>query len=82
MNLEEKIQNDIKTAMKAKDKATLEAVRAIKGAILLAKTEKGSGEFSENDEIIVKCGKKRNLCNKLKNRVMKIYNILYVISRE
>lgn len=41
MSLEEKINNDIKVAMFAKDKVRLEALRAIKSVILLAKTEKG-----------------------------------------
>lgn len=43
MTLEEKINQDLKTAMKAQDKGTLRAVRAIKSAILLLKTD-GSGE--------------------------------------
>lgn len=38
MALEEKINADIKTAMLAKDAAKLEALRAIKSAILLLKT--------------------------------------------
>ena len=38
MALEEKINNDIKTAMLAKDQKKLEALRAIKSAILLLKT--------------------------------------------
>ncbi len=41
MSLEEKINNDIKSAMMAKEKIRLEALRAVKSAILLAKTEKG-----------------------------------------
>jgi len=44
MSLEEKINNDIKSAMMAKDKIRLEALRAVKSAILLSKTEKGGGE--------------------------------------
>lgn len=44
MSLEERINNDIKSAMLAKDKVRLEALRAVKSAILLAKTEKGGGE--------------------------------------
>jgi hypothetical protein len=44
MSLEERINQDIKSAMMAKDKITLEALRAIKSAILLAKTEKGGAE--------------------------------------
>lgn len=44
MTLEEKINQDIKAAMLAKDKVRLEALRAVKSAILLAKTEKGGGD--------------------------------------
>ena len=52
MTLEEKINNDIKLAMRAKDKTALQALRAVKAAILLAKTEKdGGAEFSEDFEI-------------------------------
>lgn len=43
MKLEELINEDLKTAMKAKDQAGLRGIRAIKSAILLAKTD-GSGE--------------------------------------
>ena len=38
MNLEEKINADIKTAMLAKEAKKLEALRAVKSAILLLKT--------------------------------------------
>ncbi|MBK6521756.1 MAG: GatB/YqeY domain-containing protein [Bacteroidia bacterium] len=38
MNIEEKINADIKTAMLAKDAKKLEALRAVKSAILLLKT--------------------------------------------
>lgn len=52
MGLAEKIQEDLKTAMKAKDKESLEALRAIKGAILLAKTESGASDsLSEDQEL-------------------------------
>ena len=43
MSLEEKINKDLVTAMKAKDDVTLRGIRAIKSAILLAKTD-GSGQ--------------------------------------
>ncbi len=43
MSLENTINQDIKAAMLAKDKKTLEALRAVKAAILLAKTDKGGG---------------------------------------
>ena len=49
MSLENQINEDIKEAMRAKDKKTLEALRAVKSAILLAKTDKGSdGEMAED----------------------------------
>lgn len=52
MSLEATINEDIKTAMKAGDKIKLEALRAVKSAILLAKTEKGgSEEMSKEAEI-------------------------------
>lgn len=41
--LEEKINKDLVVAMKAKDEVTLRSIRAIKSAILLAKTD-GSGK--------------------------------------
>lgn len=53
MDLEAKINADIKAAMLAKDKRTLEALRAVKSAILLAKTEKGA-EGSVGEEASVK----------------------------
>jgi len=44
MSLEIQINQDIKAAMIAKDTAKLRGLRAIKAAILLAKTEKGHAE--------------------------------------
>ena len=44
MSLEIQINQDIKDAMIAKDTAKLRGLRAIKAAILLAKTEKGHAE--------------------------------------
>ena len=50
MNLELQIQEDIKAAMKAKDTVAMNAVRAIKGEILLFKTsEGGAKEVSDGD---------------------------------
>ncbi|RNC91717.1 MAG: GatB/YqeY domain-containing protein [Allomuricauda sp.] len=52
MSLQEKVMSEMKLAMKAKDTVALESLRAIKSALLLAKTEKGGGsELSEQDEI-------------------------------
>ena len=42
MSLEERINHDMKVAMKAREQQKLEALRSIKSAILLAKTEKGA----------------------------------------
>ena len=47
MSLTDQINNDLKEAMKAKDKETLTALRAIKSQLLLAATDKGGGESSE-----------------------------------
>ena len=51
MSLEQKIMADLKTAMLAKDEAALRSLRAVKAAILLAKTSEGAGgELKEEDE--------------------------------
>jgi len=62
MSLEEQINEDLKTAMKAKDQAGLRGVRAIKSAILLAKTD-GSGNTIDSEkeiQILQKLIKQRN----------------------
>ncbi len=52
MSLQEKIMVAMKTAMKAKDAQSLEALRSVKSALLLAQTETGSKvAISEEDEI-------------------------------
>jgi hypothetical protein len=52
MSLEQKIMAELKAAMLAKDEASLRSLRAVKAAILLAKTsEGGSGELKEEEEI-------------------------------
>ncbi len=52
MNLEQKIMVDLKAAMLAKDEKALRSLRAIKAAILLAKTSEGAaGEIKAEDEI-------------------------------
>jgi uncharacterized protein len=52
MTLEEKINADLKTAMLAKDEAGLRGIRAVKSAIILAKTEKGAnGVISPEKEV-------------------------------
>lgn len=49
MSLFEQVENDIKAAMLAKEKEKLEALRAIKAAFLLAKTEKGASDTLSAD---------------------------------
>lgn len=52
MSLEQTINSDIKAAMLAKDNKKLDALRAVKSAILLAKTDKGSaGDIAEDAEM-------------------------------
>ena len=51
MSLFDTVNTDIKEAMRAKEKVKLEALRAIKSAFLLAKTEKGSGELTPEAEL-------------------------------
>lgn|SRR5690606_8873360 len=49
MALTDRINEDIKTAMRAKDRTTLEALRAIKSALLLEATKTGSGDSIPDD---------------------------------
>jgi uncharacterized protein len=51
MSLEQKIMTELKTAMLAKDEKTVRSLRAIKAAIINAKTAEGAGgEIKEEDE--------------------------------
>ena len=52
MALEEKIMVELKAAMLAKDEASLRSLRAVKAAIIIAKTSEGAGGvLKEEDEI-------------------------------
>lgn len=51
MSLFDQITGDIKQAMLAKEKAKLEALRAVKSALLIAKTKGASSELSNDEEI-------------------------------
>lgn len=51
MNLEEKINADIKVAMLSKEKDKLNALRAIKSELLLLKTNKNASDITEDVEI-------------------------------
>lgn len=60
MSLTEQINNDIKTAMKAKDQAKLAALRDVKSKLLLEATS-GNGEVTEEMEnkVVMKLYKQR-----------------------
>ena len=52
MSLQEQVMDAMKVAMKAKDTQSLEALRAVKSALLIAQTETGAKEeLTEADEI-------------------------------
>jgi uncharacterized protein YqeY len=51
MSLFDKVSNDIKEAMLARQKVRLEALRAIKAAFILAKTETGAAELPPDQEL-------------------------------
>ena len=53
MNLSETINADIKKAMLAREKEKLEALRAVKSAIMLEATKDGSGEVSEETALAI-----------------------------
>lgn len=62
MSLKQQIDSDIKSAMLAKNKEELTALRSIKSLILLAETEKGvSAEISSETEskLLMKAAKQR-----------------------
>ena len=51
MNLEQNVMAEMKDAMKSKNEAALRGLRAIKAAIIIAKTSEGAGgELKEEDE--------------------------------
>jgi hypothetical protein len=51
MSLFEKISEDLKAAMLARQKDRLESLRAIKAALLLARTESGAHDLSSDQEM-------------------------------
>ncbi|MGZ5304390.1 MAG: GatB/YqeY domain-containing protein, partial [Bacteroidia bacterium] len=53
MSFTNQINDDLKNAMRNKDEAALRALRAIKSALLLAKTEKG-GDADVDEETGIK----------------------------
>ena len=60
MNLFDTISEDIKTAMKAREKVRLEALRGIKKEFLEAKTAPGAGgELTDDNALKIKLAKQR-----------------------
>ena len=62
MSLKQQIDNDIKSAMLAKNKEELTALRSVKSLILLAETEKGgSGDINleAENKLLMKAAKQR-----------------------
>ena len=51
MSVQSQVMDQMKVAMKAKDKVALESLRALKSAFLLANTIGGSADLTEEDEI-------------------------------
>ena len=51
MTLKERINQDLKTAMKAKDQAALRSVRAIKAQLMLMETDGSGAEITSDKEI-------------------------------
>jgi len=51
MSLQNEVMEQIKAAMKSKDKVALESLRALKSAFLLARTSGSNIELNEDDEI-------------------------------
>ncbi len=51
MSLQQEVMEKLKEAMKSKNTVALTALRALKSAFLLAKTQEGVGDLTEGDEL-------------------------------
>jgi len=51
MSLESRLNDDLKTAMRAKDQVSLRTIRAVKTALTLMKTDGSGSEINEESEI-------------------------------
>ena len=51
MSVQSQVMDQMKVAMKSKDKVALESLRALKSAFLLANTSGGNADLTEEDEI-------------------------------
>lgn len=74
MNLTDQINNDIKVAMKAREKEKLEALRAIKSALLLEATKGGDSIVSDDAGL--------KILQKLQKQRMDAYQIYIDQNRE
>lgn len=74
MTFTDRINNDIKQAMLAKDKDRLAAIRDIKSKLLLEATSGGSGEVSEEAAM--------KICMKLHKQRMETYDLYIAQGRE
>lgn len=54
MSLVKKIENDLKAAMKAREKERLETLRSVKSAFMIARTEKGASHDELSDDAALK----------------------------
>ncbi len=74
MTFTDRINNDIKQAMLAKDKDRLAAIRDIKSKLLLEATSGGSGDVSEEAAM--------KICMKLHKQRMETYDLYIAQGRE
>lgn len=74
MTLEERIMQDMKAAMKAKNKVALRSIRAVKAAIMLVKTDGSGTEFTPELEV--------KLVQKMVKQRKDSYNIFVEQGRE
>ncbi|WP_075341108.1 GatB/YqeY domain-containing protein [Tenacibaculum agarivorans] len=51
MSIQQEVMNKLKEAMKSKDTVALTALRSLKSAFMLAKTESGAGDLSSDLEL-------------------------------
>lgn len=75
MSLETKVMEALKEAMKAKDQTAMLALRDIKSAILLFKTDGSNKELNNEEEtkIIQKLKKEKMLLKYFQNKIAKIF---------
>ena len=59
MSLYEKLNDDMKNAMRAKDKETLSTIRLLKGAIDLARINNGTRNEECSDDLVIEIASKQ-----------------------